>query len=346
MPTPKLDPQKQSEVLRLKAKGYTNRQVADMADIAIGTVSNVVNAAPRESRIDEYKAFHREKFVELEERFNSWIGNSRKVKAPKPKPGKRIKALVINDIHAPFHNEEALASAIHAHRDSDECWVVGDLLDLFNFSRYEKYSRPFSAVEEFQSGQIILNKLAATFSVVRVLHGNHDERFRKWLVRDKSIPAEVVEYLTFVHPHFDSPLAKMCSGLENVEMMEPTILDFAKFPFIHQIGDCVLSHAEKFSKIPNRATGDVIHWLKSYAEPQGLVKPFRLVIQAHTHQAGKTWNDYGVVGIEAGCLAKAPDYAGDPKLRGAQRPTVQGYTLVYQANGVTDINATNFIQIG
>ncbi len=178
------------------------------------------------------------------------------------------------------------------------------------------------------------------------MSGNHDERFIKWLVRDKSIPPSILEYFQLMDPDFLSPLAKVCAGFPNVETIKPLELDYARFPFIHQEGDCILSHAERFSKIPNRATGDVIHWLKSYAEPQGLVKPFRVVIQAHTHQAGSTWCDYDTLGIEAGCLAKVPDYSGDPKLRGAGRPSVVGYTLVYQDGGVTDRNESRFIRLG
>lgn len=177
MPIPPLDPHKRDEVLRLKAKGYTYRQISDMADVSIGMVSKIANAEPRTSRIDEYAEFHREKFLELKERFNTWIGNTDKIKAPKSKPGRRIKALAINDIHAPMHNEQALAKAIRDNASADECWIVGDFLDLFNFSRYVKFKRPFSPVQEFQAGQAILNVLAESFPIVRVLHGNHDERF-------------------------------------------------------------------------------------------------------------------------------------------------------------------------
>jgi hypothetical protein len=300
----------------------------------------------KHDRIEEFAQYHREKFLELQDRFNKWIGDTDKPKSTgKSKPKKRIKAAVGNDIHTPYHKEWAVGRFIADNRDADVAWIPGDVMDLLSFSHYPKSSQKFSAVEEFQAGRVLIRALSENFPRVVIMSGNHDDRFIKYLVR-LNIPPDILEFFRLMCPEFDSPLAKICAPFPNVEVAKPKELDDAKFPFIHQIGDCVLSHAEKFSKIPNRAVGDVIHWLQSYAKPQGLVDDFRVVIQAHTHQAGKTYNDYGVVGIEAGTLSAVPGYAGNPKLMGSQRPSVVGYTVVYQEDGVTDRNATNFVELG
>jgi hypothetical protein len=296
--------------------------------------------------IERLAEFRREKFQELNARFNKWIGDTDKPEKTRDrKTGKRIKVAVGNDIHTPYHKEWAVGRFIADNRDADECWIPGDVMDLLSFSHYPKSSQKFSAVEEFQSGRVLIRALSDNFPKVVIMSGNHDDRFIKYLVR-LNIPPDILEFFRLMTPDFDSPLAKICAPFPNVEVAKPRELDDAKFPFIHQVGDCILSHAEKFSKIPNRAVGDVIHWLQSYARPQGLVDDFKVVIQAHTHQAGKTYNDYGVVGIEAGTLSAVPGYAGNPKLMGAQRPSVVGYTVVYQENGVTDRNATNFVELG
>lgn len=310
------------------------------------SVLSAVEAAARGTSAVDLNAsaeVNRERFLELQERFKFWLGDTGRVaKAPKRKAGKRKKILVLNDIHAPFHNEAALARAINDNRDADECWVVGDVLDLFSFSRYDKTSRPFSPIEEFQSGRVIMAGLAEAFPTVRVMHGNHDDRYIKYLVR-AHIPPDVLEFMKYSFPNSLSPLAKLCADLPNVQMMEPKRIDYASYPFIHQIGDCVLSHAERYSRLTNKAVSDVIEWLMKKAKPMGIVDDFKVVIQAHTHSAGKTWNDYGVVGIESGCLALTPDYDGSPKLMGRQ--PVVGYTVVVQEDGRTLINETNFIQI-
>jgi transcriptional regulator with XRE-family HTH domain len=350
MATP-LSPEVAAHILEVSQQhpNWTNKDIANEVGVAAGTVHNVLTGKVKvetADRIEKYAKFHRATFLERMEDFKKWIGDTDR--PPKPKTAsrhKRKKNLVCNDIHAPFHDKAAVGKMIRDNPDADEVWIAGDVMDLFSFSRYEKYSQPFSAVQEFQEGRAFIRLLAERYPKVRVMSGNHDDRFAKWLVRDKSIPVPILEFFKLSDPDFMSPLAKVCAGFDNVEMMEPKELDYAKFPFIHQQGDCILSHAEKFSKIPNRAVGDVIHWLQSYCLPQGIVAPFKVVIQAHTHQAGCTWNDYDVLGIEAGCLAKVPDYAGNARLMGAQRPSVVGYTVVYQENGVTDRNETRFIRL-
>jgi hypothetical protein len=348
MPTPALDREVHEQILAMMGRKPrpTMAQIADECGVSVGTVSRwakVPLAQREEDRIDRFAKHHKERFDELLGRYKKWIGDTNPLRPPKAKSNKRKKNLVLNDIHAPFHNEEALLCALRTHADADECWVAGDVLDLFCVSRYPKSRQDFSLVEEFQSGQAVIRLLAETFPVVRVLHGNHDERYLKFLVA-KNIPPDVLEFMRMAYPHALSPLAKICADYPNVHMMEPKTVDFATFSFVHQLGDCVLSHAEKYSKLPSRAAHDVVHWLMNSGRTMGIVKDFRLVIQAHTHQGAKVWTDFGIVAIEAGCLARVPDYAGNPKLMGA-RPGVLGYTVVIQENGISDINNSHFYQI-
>jgi hypothetical protein len=349
MPTPALSREKHTEIHRLKGLGWKNVAIAAEIGVGVGTVSNYShipvpepNEHRKHDRIEEFSEFHREKFLELQARYRKWVGDTGDVKTPKRKPGKRIKALAINDVHAPFHNEEKLAEALRRHKDADECWVVGDLLDLFGVSRYPKSRQDFALVEEFQSGQAIMRLLSETFPVVRVLHGNHDERWIKYLVA-KNIPPDVLEFMRYAYPNVTSPLAKIASCFPNVQMMEPKRLDYAEYGYLYQIGDCVLSHAERYSKIPNKAVTDVIDAFMKKLRPMGVLDDFKVVGQAHTHGAGKTWNDYGVIGIEMGCLSRIPDYDGNARING--RAPVTGCTVFYQENGVTDRNASNFIEL-
>jgi len=349
MANPKLDPQKVAEVKRLLARGYTYRLIAEMADVGLGTVSHVASGVHdgERDRIDEYAAFHREKFRELKERFDKWIGNTAKLrKPPSAKKSKRKRRVLCNDLHAPFHNERVFAEFIARERGiADEVIVGGDVMDMWNFSRYDKVKRKFQPVEEFQSGQNIYNTLSENFAVVRVLTGsNHHDRLLKYLI-SRNVPVDIIEFLRLAYPGFPDPQSKMIADLPNVSVLEVREHGYAEFPWLAQVDDVVITHAEKYSKIPNKAVGDVIQWLKASGEQLGLVAaPFRVVCQCHTHQAGKTWNDFGIVGIESGCMAMTPDYAADPKLRGA-RPSILGYTVLESEDGKTDVNASNFIQL-
>jgi hypothetical protein len=323
--------------------------------VSTGTVANVLRTLPPDllekdkpvevDQIELLSEAHKQKFQHLRERFKQWVGDAEKAPSPpKAKNSSTVIAAVCNDIHAPFHNGPAFARFIADNRDADECWVVGDVLDLFGVSKYPKTRQIFSLVEEFQAGQAIMRTLSESFPKIKVLHGNHDDRWIKYLV-SKNIPPDVLEFLRFVYPHIESPLAKICSQFPNIEMMEPKRVDFAKYPFVHQIGDCALSHTEKFSKISMKTTADVIDWVKSYAEPMGILHDVKFLVQAHTHMAGKAWFGYGVVGIEAGCMALNPDYAGNAQLKGSSKPPVTGYSRVVQVNGVTDRNLSQFVEI-
>lgn len=301
------------------------------------------NILPKADRIEEFAAYHKEKFLHLQERFLKWIGDTGpKPKPPKGKPGKRKKILELNDLHCPFHNEEALARAINEHSDSDECWIGGDLYDLFGVSRYPKSRQHFSLVEEFQSGRAVLRTIAERFPVVRLIGGNHDERWKKYLV-SKAIPPDVLEFMRTAWPNCLSPLATICADLPNVSMMETKRVDYAEYGYLGQVGDCLLSHAEKYSIVAGKTGVDVLERIKKKLEPMKVVAPFNVLIQCHSHTGAKVWADYGVVIIEGGCLAMTPDYDGDPKMKGRQ--PVIGCTVIYQDDGITDKNATNFIQL-
>lgn len=146
--------------------------------------------------------------------------------------------------------------------------------------------------------------------------------------------------------HALSPLAAFAEmdGLYNVEFVEPIRNDYAEWNHIWQHGDLVLGHPEYFSSVPNKAVGDFIFYLIKNTEVVHL-NDSNVVGMGHTHQAGKTWNDFGVVGMELGCLAATPDYAANPKAKG--RPPVKGYSIFYQnrETGKTNINLSHFYQL-
>jgi predicted phosphodiesterase len=293
--------------------------------------------------------------------FNSFIKYSGKAPATKHssasshKKSDLTKIVLINDLHVPYHNEEALAQVIsqEAH-DTDLLIIGGDLLDLFSVSRYDRFSVHHSLQYEFTQGKAVLNTLAANFKQVKIIPGNHDERWKKHLIQRRGVtPFEIdamntLAKMTNHDEEFDisDPIYCLTRDLANVELVKPAIRDYAKFGFFMQQGDVIVSHAEKFSRVPNQAAAAASFWFQSYAIPAGLCKPFKVMVQTHSHQFGITMGDFGVWNIENGCLCKTPDYAGNPKLMGAPRSNVLGYTVLYQdALGITDMVRSRIIPI-
>lgn len=277
-----------------------------------------------------------------------------KVVPPSPhvRPDGEKKIVVINDIHAPFERQDVLKDLIDNHsHDTDTLVIGGDLLDLFAVSRYEKFTQHYSLSQELRAGKALLNVLAARFPKIILMSGNHDERWIKFLSRRGMGPSELTAMnllcrIATGDDEFDftDPLYCLSRDLPNVELVKPVVKDFARFGFFTQIGDAIISHAEKFSRLTGQTAANAAYWFKSCALPMGICQDFRVFVQTHNHQASTAWGNFGVWNIEAGCMCLTPDYAANPKLMGAQRPTVVGYTTLYQdANGRTDMRRSRFI---
>jgi hypothetical protein len=293
------------------------------------------------------------------EQFNDLIGYSGKPPmTPTDLPAKlggERKILLLNDIHAPFHDLEAIKKAVTEQAyDTDVLLIGGDLLDLFSVSRYEKFESPFSTEEEFRSGKGLLSYFSSIFRKIRIMPGNHDERWKKYLMTKRNLsPADVIAMNYLIREavgdqdlDITDPIYCLTRDLENVEVVKPVRRDFAKFTFFMQEGDLIVSHAEKFSRITGQAANQAVQWFMSCARPMNLVDPFRVFAQCHTHQAGQHWGNFGVWTMECGCLCRTPDYAAGPKLMGAQRPSILGYSVFYQdAAGRTDMRRSRFIPI-
>jgi hypothetical protein len=279
--------------------------------------------------------------------YRSWVGWSEAVDSDPPTEADGEEKIVIcGDPHAPFQSKDAIRRMVDAEaKDADRLVINGDLTDLQNWSRHDKFGQKFTPRDEIAEAQALLNFFSESFPRVDIVGGNHDARWIKYMVA-RNVEAGVLEAFRLLCPHFDSPLHLLAKDLPNVSLVPRQKIGHAEFGFFHQIGDLITTHAEVYSKIPNRAVGNVIHWLKSYAEPQMLVKPFKVVVQNHTHQFGLTWNDFGVYGIENGCMCDVGDYCSNPQLRGAPRPWLKGYTVAHQVNGVTDISRLRVIPLG
>ncbi len=286
-------------------------------------------------------------FDDVYEKYRKWIDWRGAVvtrEASLKQPNSRTVVTVINDLHCPHQDNDLIAKLVAETADETDILVIaGDFMDMFNWSKWSKASKNILPVDEIRVGQSVLNMLAENYPEIRMLYGNHDARLIRHL-QGKGVDGEfldVFRWMTNTYGNKFSILHAMCHGLPNVSVIENTRLDEAEYYFFHQIGDLIIGHPELYSKIPNRSVANFIHWLKSFAEPAGLLQPFKVVSMGHTHQAGMTWNDFGVVGLEMGCLEKYPDYVSDPKCR-TPRPWVQGYTKFVLEDDKVVLNESRF----
>jgi hypothetical protein len=102
-----------------------------------------------------------------------------------------------------------------------------------------------------------------------------------------------------------------------------------------QVGDAVIGHPEKQSKLPLRPVEWFAEWLQNWHEDIGFERP-RLVISGHTHMAGCTFVGRTMV-VESGCLCLIQSYALEPRLY--LKPQKLAATIFDQVNLITDHNS-------
>jgi hypothetical protein len=303
--------------------------------------------APAEAPTDPAEILAKDyDFQEYYAQFCDFLGfKADRFSAPETKPileGAEF-SVIAADLHVPYEHQDAIKWMIkRTFKKANRLIIGGDLADMFYFSKYQKFKNHMSPTEAMVRVMAQLTAFSEAYDEVVLMRGNHDDRFVKWLVR-MGIEPEVLDLFKYLYGvHAIHPIYVLAAGLKNVKVVEPINKDYAEFSYLYQQEDCIISHAEKYSKIPNKAASDVIQSLKSFHEPQGVVKPFKVLVQCHTHQAGKTFNDFGVIGIENGCLALLPDYSGGSKMLPHRAP-VLGFTELHQVRGVADLEKTNFI---
>lgn len=94
-------------------------------------------------------------------------------------------ALVISDLHVPYHNADLLQRAIDLKNrrfpEVDQLIIAGDLFDFASISRHPKDGREAAINDELKTAGAVLRELLRPFSRAYILPGNHDERLAKKL---------------------------------------------------------------------------------------------------------------------------------------------------------------------
>lgn len=91
--------------------------------------------------------------------------------------------LLLSDIHAPYHNKEALELAVN-HGISEGCdslYLNGDTMDFHRLSRFEQDEEARSTEQEITCGRELVETLGKRFGRKVYKIGNHDNRWRIYL---------------------------------------------------------------------------------------------------------------------------------------------------------------------
>jgi predicted phosphodiesterase len=94
------------------------------------------------------------------------------------------KWLMLSDIHAPYHDEAAIETAVATAKAEgcDGLCINGDLFDFYQGSRFIRDPRFRSLKSEIETGKLILDYFDGEFSGPKVFKvGNHDDRFEHYI---------------------------------------------------------------------------------------------------------------------------------------------------------------------
>jgi predicted phosphodiesterase len=97
------------------------------------------------------------------------------------------RALVISDIHIPFHDKQALTVALaHGKKLGVDCIILdGDVMDFHAVSFWDKDPRHRELENELEMGRLFLESLRDRFPKARIIYkeGNHEERLWRHAIR-------------------------------------------------------------------------------------------------------------------------------------------------------------------
>lgn len=95
-----------------------------------------------------------------------------------------FRALILGDIHIPFHDKHALVSAIDfgKARDANLILLNGDIIDFFSISFWEKDPRQRDLAGEIKTLRQFIAALREAFPKADIVYklGNHEERWERY----------------------------------------------------------------------------------------------------------------------------------------------------------------------
>ena len=209
-------------------------------------------------------------------------------------------ALVINDLHLPFHSPRAvkLVMGFAKSLKPDTVFLNGDIIDAYEMSRFDRDPRRGATIDkELKMGTALIQQLRGDLPKSRIVfvEGNHEHRIRRYIV--KNAPS-----LTWVQ------------GLKLPALLE---LDKYRVEYIECDADRFIDTYVQYG--PSLLIGHFATCRgQSGATARALLDQFSMsCVQGHTHSIGSAnkliYPSKQIAAWENGCLASLhPSYC-NPK---------------------------------
>lgn len=250
------------------------------------------------------------------------------------------KKIVYADLHEQYTDEVLMEDSL-IHKDAGTAIVAGDLSDFYSKSRFRKTKNVNYQIEILETFKR-LEWLATHYKKVKLLQGNHDNRPEKKIQELFSAVGEID--LRAINTE-KSLLARLVAYFDNIELVYTKAKNHnydIDMTHIYQEGDAIITHGELSMKQSSSLMERISNYLHSWSTVLEL-KPYRAILQGHNHrgyksiEGGELWM---LIPCGMETVSIGGEYIFSPKMIG--KPPVKGYAILYQENGVTDFNRTNF----
>ena len=276
---------------------------------------------------------------EQEKRFLTYFGIEYPYVPPKHKWSKDIvqgKILLSADWHEPYMSD-LIRKEMLTHKDAETHIVAGDIGDYYSKSRFRK-TKHVTFKEEVQSVFHALEYLSTHWKTVKVMLGNHDNRPEKIMLGKVAETGEI-DLLVLTEMNL---LKRLASYFDNIEVVGTSINGDIELTHIYQFGDAIFTHGELSMKQDSAILERISTYLSQWRTRLKL-KPYRAIFQAHNHRATKTIkSDELQMLIPTASEGESIGFEYIYGTRMIGTPPQQGYTVLYQKNGITEFNKTNF----
>lgn len=137
--------------------------------------------------------------------------------------------LVLSDIHFPFHDPDALETALRwgKKRNPDIVYLNGDTLEQYGTSRWEPDPRKRDVPQELKLSLQGLQYIRECFPKSRIVfkHGNHEDRWERYMIQNAPVLLGIEEFQL-------SRLLRFSDlGIEEVESRQVALL--GKLMLVH-----------------------------------------------------------------------------------------------------------------